>query len=185
MTTTQRLLLVDDEPAVLGALQRALRQRYGERLQVQTEVDAGAALQRARVQDFELVISDLRMPLMDGVSFLLAFAAIRPHSVRLMLTGSADFETAQRAINDAGVFRYLCKPWRDDELATHVDAALAHAEAMRAQRADAQSWRHKVLSPQDLERRRLEALEPGITEVEWGPNGEVLMPSLTPVRGAD
>ena len=79
------------------------------------------------------------------------------------------------------MFRYLCKPWRDEDLAAHVDAALALAEVSRQQREAAQAWQdhREVPSSQELERRRLEALEPGLTHVEWGPNGEVLMPSVT------
>ena len=88
--TSPRVLIVDDEAAVLAALQRSLRQRYGRRLLVETELDAGAALERASAQDFDVVISDLRMPAMDGVAFLSALGAIRPQSVRMMLTGSAD-----------------------------------------------------------------------------------------------
>jgi response regulator RpfG family c-di-GMP phosphodiesterase len=151
---------------------------------VETQVDAGMALKRVGVEDFEVVISDLRMPAMDGVSFLRGVAQVRPHSVRMMLTGSADFETSQRAINEAGVFRYLCKPWRDDELATHIDSALAHSAALREQSAHARAWQDQLrtLTPQEVERRRLEEMEPGITRVEWGPNGEVLMPPLTPNR---
>lgn len=177
----QRLLIVDDEASVLAALKRALRHRYGQALAVEVQVDAAAALEVLRVRDFELVISDLRMPAMDGLTFLGHAARLRPHMVRIVLTGTADFATAQQVINDAGVFRYLCKPWRDEDLAAHVDAALALAEVYRQQREAAQAWQdhREVPSSQELERRRLEALEPGLTHVEWGPNGEVLMPSVT------
>jgi len=166
-----RILIVDDEPRVLSALQRALRQRFGDRLQIETNTDALAALGRAREQFFEIVVSDLRMPEMDGISFLTLIAAVQPSSVRVMLTGSSDFETAQRAINDAGIFRYLCKPWSDVELASHIEAALLQSQLAARQREEA-----AASDPQALERRRLEALEPGITHVEWGPHGEVLMP---------
>lgn len=179
--TTAHMLIVDDELSVLTALQRSLRLRYGRRLAVETQLDAGHALKRVEVQDFDVVISDLRMPAMDGLTFLSGVARLRPHSVRMVLTGSADFETAQRAINDTGVFRYLCKPWDDEEMTTHIDAALAHARLLREQRSHAQAWQDQVnaISPQELERRRLEEMEPGITQVEWGAHGEVLMPPLT------
>jgi DNA-binding NtrC family response regulator len=177
----QRLLIVDDEASVLAALGRALRRRYGRSLAVEAHIDAAAALDALRVRDFDLVISDLRMPAMDGLKFLGLAARLRPHMVRMVLTGTADFATAQQAINGAGVFRYLCKPWSDEDLALHVDAALALAGSSRQQREAAQAWHdhREVPSSQELERRRLEALEPGLTHVEWGPNGEVLMPSAT------
>lgn len=177
----QRLLIVDDEASVLAALKRALRHRYGQALAVEAQVDATAALEVLRVRDFDLVISDLRMPAMDGLTFLGHAARLRPHMVRMVLTGTADFATAQQAINNTGVFRYLCKPWRDEDLAAHVDAALALAGSSRQQREAAQAWHDHRESPssEELERRRLEVLEPGLTHVEWGPNGEVLMPSVT------
>jgi len=99
--TGPRILIVDDEAAVLAALQRALRQRYGRRLLVETELDASAALERAKEQDFDVVISDQCMPAMDGVRFLSAIAAIRPHSVRMMLTGWRRTTPASRASSGA------------------------------------------------------------------------------------
>lgn len=162
----QRLLIVDDEPAVLAALKRALRLRFAHRLDVQTEVDAMLALDHLRRGDYDVIVSDLRMPAIDGLSFLCLAAALQPQGVRLILTGSADFETAQRAINESGVFRYLTKPWDDAVLAAHVEAALVQAAALRAQ---------DTSTPQQRERRRLEAQEPGITRVDWGPDGEVLL----------
>jgi YesN/AraC family two-component response regulator len=181
MSSPQRLLIVDDEASVLAALKRAVRHRFGQALIVETQVDASAALEILRVREFELVISDLRMPAMDGLTFLRHAAELRPHMVRMVLTGTADFATAQQAINDAGVFRYLCKPWQDEDLASYVDAARLFALNSRHQRNAAQAWQdhREAPSSQELERRRLEALEPGLTHVEWGPNGEVLMPSVT------
>ena len=126
-----RLLIVDDEALVLSALRRALRQRWGDALAVVTETDPVQALERARHETFDVVISDLRMPEVDGVAFLSLMSAVQPDSVRIMLTGSAEFESAQRAIQDAGVFRYLTKPWDETELIAHVSAALAQAEARR------------------------------------------------------
>ncbi|MDO9286972.1 MAG: response regulator [Aquabacterium sp.] len=172
-----RVLIVDDEPAVLGALRRGLRLHFGARLQVDLQVDALQALAQARTQPYDLVISDLRMPAMDGLDFLAGFARLQPDCVRMVLTGSAGFDTAQRAINAIGVFRYLTKPWSDEALARQVQAALDQA---RHQRQVAASLQGQVGTPQERERRRLESLEPGITHVEWGPQGEVLMPGAGP-----
>jgi two-component system, probable response regulator PhcQ len=160
------ILIVDDEPAVLAALRRALRLRFGARLVVQTEADALLALDHLRRQHFDVIVSDLRMPVMDGLSFLCLAAGLQPHSVRMVLTGSADFDTAQRAINESGVFRYLTKPWDDTLLAAHIEAALVQAAAARAL---------DTRTPQERELQRLETLEPGITRVDWGPGGEVLL----------
>jgi DNA-binding NtrC family response regulator len=166
-----RLLIIDDEPAVLSALRRALRHTFGERLQVSTEPDAHAALARLRDEPYDIVMSDLRMPALDGLTLLTLAMALQPQCVRLLLTGSADFATAQRAINEAGLFRYLTKPWTNHELSSHLEAAMAQAALAGRERA--------AVTPEEAERRRLEALEPGLTQVEWGPAGEVLMPPLS------
>lgn len=165
-----RLLIVDDEPSVLAALRRALRHRFGTALSIDTCDDPLAALALAKAQPYDIVLSDLRMPDIDGLSFLSLVSALAPDSVRMVLTGSADFETAQRAINETGVFRYLTKPWTEAELHGHLAAAIACAEARRAAAPP--------LDPEEAERLRLEQMEPGITAVEWGPAGEVLMPPL-------
>jgi YesN/AraC family two-component response regulator len=163
-----RLLIVDDEPAVLSALRRAMRRHFGAALEVETCSDPTLALAKLRDSRFDIVMSDLSMPGIDGLAFLNLASAIAPQAVRIVLTGSADFAAAQRAINEAGVFRFLTKPWSDAELRSHLLAAIERVPG-GAPTAD----------PQDVERRRLEALEPGITAVEWGPDGEVLMPPTT------
>jgi two-component system probable response regulator PhcQ len=128
------VLIVDDEASVLAALQRALRKRLGAEVDLVAHTDAMLALEAARQRDFDVVISDLRMPEIDGVGFLSLIGAVLPDSVRMILTGSADFQTAQSAIQDAGVFRYLTKPWDDNEVAVHVRAALAQAQVNRMPR---------------------------------------------------
>ena len=125
-----RLLIVDDEAPVLSALRRALHQRFGPRLEIVTEQDPTAALARLHAERFDVVISDLRMPAIDGLTLLTLGSALQPHGVGMLLTASGDFDTARRAINEAGLFRYLNKPWHDDELAAHVEAALAEAQRL-------------------------------------------------------
>ena len=128
----RRVLVVDDEPHVLSALRRSLRQHFGDTLELETFDDPLAALARSRECEYDVIISDLRMPETDGITFLTLMAAVQPRSVRMMLTGSADFESAQRAVNDAQVFRYLCKPWSERELVAHVQAAFLQAELRAA-----------------------------------------------------
>ncbi|HSV69374.1 MAG TPA: response regulator [Methylibium sp.] len=176
----QKMLLLDDEPHVLAALRRVLRLHLGAALRVESTTDAQLALRRAKDTAFDVVMSDFRMPEMSGIEFLTQVRALQPHGVRMMLSASSDFDTVMRAVNDAGVFRYLSKPWAEDELVSQVTQALALAEQSRTDRelADAMRVQRGDLGAADAERRRLEALEPGITHVEWGPNGEVLMPSM-------
>jgi two-component system probable response regulator PhcQ len=171
------VLIVDDEPHVAAALQRTLRRHFGKRLQVRACTDPLAAVAHAADTPYDLVIADLRMPAMDGLTMLLRLAALQPLAVRMILSASADFQTAQRAVNQAGIFRYLSKPWDDDELVGHIEAALGHAQTLQRQHIAVRAWEKQRVQPsaQELERERLESMEPGITRVNWGPNGEVLM----------
>jgi DNA-binding NtrC family response regulator len=100
-------LLVDDDVEVIDALQRQLRTRFD----VTTTCDAKEAI-RLMVSDgpFAVVVSDLRMPGMDGISLLYLIRQIAPHTVRVMLTGNADMEAAILAVNQGNIFRFLTKP---------------------------------------------------------------------------
>lgn len=175
-----RLLLVDDETNVARALQRVMRRRLPIDVKVEAFDDPRLALKRAQEVSFAAVVSDFRMPQMDGITFLRQLRDIQPYAVRLILSASTETETIMSAINDIEVFRYLTKPWHEDELVEHIQLALDRHEAERQERqlADETRVRQGALSPQAAELRRLEALEPGITKVDWGPNGEVLMPEL-------
>jgi len=113
-------LLVDDEPALLDGLRRQLRERYA----VTTAVGGSAALDALRsTGDFAVVISDMRMPEMDGATLLSLVRQEAPDAVRMLLTGQADVESAAAAINDGQIFRFLTKPCAPDTL----QAALADA----------------------------------------------------------
>jgi two-component system, probable response regulator PhcQ len=116
-----------------------------------------------------VLISDYRMPRLDGVTLLARARELDPRAVRMMLSAAADFDTVLAAVNRAGVFRYIPKPWSEPQLLADLHAALVFDPCA-------------MPSAYELERRRLEALEPGITHVEWGPNGEVLMPGYLPTR---
>lgn len=175
-----RLLLVDDEPQIVAALARALRRSFGSRLAIESFSAGQTALDRLRERSFDVVISDLRMPGIDGLTLLAETARLQPRCVRLVLSATADFATAQQAINSFGLFRFLTKPWDTAELRAHVQAALEHAEAQRLAHERALAWAAQTgaLSRQDLERERLEAMEPGLTRVEWDADGAVIMPPL-------
>jgi response regulator RpfG family c-di-GMP phosphodiesterase len=172
-----RLLLVDDDPNVVSALRRLLRSSFTQALTVECFGDPFAALERLRQVHFDVVLSDYRMPLMNGFEFLRQAREIQPHMVRMVLSASSDFKSVQQAINEVEVFRYLVKPWTEEEFIEQVGSALERAEHDRTERelADAMRVQQGELSPEELELRRLEELEPGLTVVEWGPNGEVVM----------
>jgi response regulator RpfG family c-di-GMP phosphodiesterase len=105
---------------------------------------------------------------------------VQPLCTRLILTATADFSSAQRAVNSFGIFRYLTKPWDPEALAHDVLEAIAHSRVQRRQQEQSTAWAvaQGEESPEALERLRLEALEPGITQVEWASDGSIIMPPL-------
>ena len=178
------ILLLDDEPHVLSALRRTLRTPLGDQVTMETFTHPHEALARVDEHAFDLIVTDFRMPLMDGIQFLRFARELQPHAVRMIVSASTEIRGVMAAINDVGVYRYIVKPWTSELLLEDVRAALDHARSGREERALADAMRvaNGALGPADAERRRLEELEPGLTQVDWGPNGEVLMPPLAGQR---
>src|ERR1700693_2988345 len=113
------ILCIDDEPHVLDGLARTLRSHYV----VETATEAKVALEILRTAEpFAAVMSDQRMPQMTGVQLLAHARAVAPASVRVLLTGQADVESAIAAVNDGNVFRFLTKPCATDVLLKALDA---------------------------------------------------------------
>ncbi len=116
-----RILLVDDEPNVLKALLRIFRQ---ENYVLVTASSGEEALALIRREPFQLMISDYMMPGMTGAELLKQARAIRPESIRIMLTGHADTGAVMGAINEGAVYKFILKPWSDDDLRITVALAL-------------------------------------------------------------
>jgi adenylate cyclase len=107
------VLLVDDEPSILSALRRSLR---ATRYDVLTADSGAAALDMLASTEVDLIISDMRMPYMNGAEFLARAQALYPDTMRVLLTGYSEVDSVVRAINEGGVYRYLNKPWDDQDL---------------------------------------------------------------------
>jgi len=127
----KKILLVDDEQLVLDGLKRQLRKKYD----VYT-ADSGENGLKLIMTDgpFAAVVSDMRMPVMDGVNFLTQVRRIAPQSVRVMLTGYADQQTAIGAINRGAIFRFLTKPCSHEDLTNALDAALDQYRLITAEK---------------------------------------------------
>ena len=117
------------------------------------------------------------MPGLNGVQFLKAVRQIQPDAARLILSGYADLNGLIGAINEAGISRFISKPWNDYELISALGQTLALRElTLENQRlADQARLAAGVITAEEIERKRLEAEEPGITQVNWGPDGSVLL----------
>lgn len=118
---TFTLLCVDDEPNILSSLRRLFRP-CGYRVLVAESGAQGLDILRSEAVD--LVISDMRMPHMDGAQFLAAVRAEWPDVMRFLLTGYADMASAIEAINQGQIYRYMNKPWVDDDLLISVRQGL-------------------------------------------------------------
>jgi len=178
-----RILIVDDEESILKSLKRLLRLApcvYGNKtfsLEVATFNSPISALEAARKDDFDLFISDYRMPVMDGIEFLKAAKEIQPDAARLILSGYADLNALVRAVNEVGIERFVGKPWNDYDLMSAIGQALAHRNLLLENRELANLIRLEMgdTTPEALEMQRLERMEPGITDVNWGPDGSVVL----------
>lgn len=122
------ILLVDDEPAILSSLRRLLR---ATKYKVLTAEGGEAALEILASNAVDLIISDMRMPYMNGAEFLSRARALYPDSMRILLTGYSEIDSAVRAINEGGVYRYLTKPWDDNDLLLTVNQAIEQQNLRR------------------------------------------------------
>ncbi len=118
---SEKVLCVDDEPNVLQGYQRQLRRQF----HIATACGGSEGLEAiASGGPYAVVVSDMRMPGMDGVQFLSAVRRRSPDSVRMMLTGCADQETAIDAVNEGNIFRFLTKPCPPETLAKALAAGI-------------------------------------------------------------
>ncbi len=115
------VLCVDDEPNILSALRRLFR---GAGFQVRTAVGGAAGLALLETETVDLVISDMRMPEMDGAEFLQQVRQRWPDTVRLLLTGYSEVTSIIGAINRGEIYRYISKPWDDNDIILIVKQAL-------------------------------------------------------------
>lgn len=107
------VLVVDDEPNIVSALRRLLR---ANGYRVQTAPGGHEALALLEQAPVDLIISDMRMPEMNGAEFLRRSRTLVPEAVRILLTGYADIGSTIAAVNDGEIFRYISKPWNDESL---------------------------------------------------------------------
>lgn len=127
----EKILLVDDEPNVLDGYRRTL----GREFNLEMAVGAQAALAQVTEDGpYAVVVSDMRMPGIDGVQLLSRIKTVSPDTIRVMLTGHADMETAVNAINEGSIFRFLNKPASKELMAKTLTAALVQYRLVTAEK---------------------------------------------------
>lgn len=112
--TRTTVMIVDDEDIIVGAIQSFLE--FETDYEVMPFTSPEAAITALEVRPVHMIVADFMMPEMDGVTFLTRARDMRPEATRVLLTGYADKRNAIRAINEAGLYHYLEKPWDNDAL---------------------------------------------------------------------
>lgn len=128
---SDRVLFVDDDPHLLAACERNFRRRF----QLETAEGGEPALARLATHGpYAVVISDMQMPRMDGVQFLSTVKDRAPDTVRIMLTGNANLETAIKVVNEGNIFRFLTKPCPHEVLGKALEDGLAQYRLVIAEK---------------------------------------------------
>jgi two-component system NtrC family sensor kinase len=135
------VLCVDDETAILHSLRRIFLDEPWETFFARSGEEG---LRLVSSHDVDLVLADFRMPGMDGVEFLKRVRAVRPDCLRIVLSGYADINLVITALNDGQIYKFLAKPWNDDELRHHVRKLLDHQRLNRENRRLTAELHHRV-----------------------------------------
>lgn len=147
-----RVLFVDDERNLLKTLERQLLKEPYEKTFV---LNAEEGLKRLSDAAYSVIVSDMRMPGMNGVSFLIAAKKIAPDVRRIILTGYVDINSAMDAINKANVHSYLVKPWDEEQLKETIREELANYRAEKSSQKD----RQRLLEQAETSRQQLTHLQ--------------------------
>ena len=166
------ILIVDDEEMILKSVCRALR---NENYRILTAINGKKGLEVLKDYDVHLVISDQRMPGMNGIDFLKQIKKDYPQILTIMLTGNAEIEIAMNAINEAGVYKFILKPWNDDNLKVTIRRALETLELIW----ERDSLLEKVKT-RDAILQSLEKQYPGISKVERNESGYIILDPDSP-----
>lgn len=170
-----RIMIVDDEPNILSSLTRVLKKV--DDWEIETYESVVEAIKRAQTTTFELVISDYRMPEMDGVDFLNEIRKFQPEAMRIILSGFTELQALLGAINEAEIFRYICKPWDDHDLIATITHALSHREVLVENRrlADQVRQQQEELHNRKTALEELAEKHPALVEVEWAEDGSIIV----------
>jgi two-component system, probable response regulator PhcQ len=164
---SHKILFVDDDPFITEAFKRTLRKEPYEVLSANSADKALDVLSRVPV---DIVISDEMMPGMRGTDFLAIVFREYPDTVRIILTGHANLDTAVRAINDGHIYRFLTKPCNEFELIVTLRQAIQHHELAAESRRLLKAFRK-----QNVVIRELEKDYPGILDVKTDSTGAIII----------
>lgn len=161
------VLIVDDEINIISSISRLF---IDDNYRILGARSGEEGLVTLKKHDVDLVISDQRMPGMSGLKFIKKVSIGYPDILTIMLTAFADIDIAIKAINEAGVYKFILKPWNDYELRLTVNRALE----LRRLITERNSLLHKIKKQESI-LRALERSYPGITAVERDESGYVVV----------
>jgi DNA-binding NtrC family response regulator len=164
----RRVLIVDDEGFVRSALRRALRR---EPYEIEEADEPRSALEILKAKPFDLILADHLMPGMTGLELLKIARDRWPDTVRIILTGHADMQTAIDAINQGEIYRFLTKPWDDVELKVTLFNAFAKLDLERENRRLMTMVRSQAAVIERIERDH-----PGLARIVRDENGAIVLP---------
>jgi DNA-binding NtrC family response regulator len=127
----EKVLFVDDDQNILASHQRMFRKQFALHTAMGGEEGLGSI---AAHGPFAVIVSDMQMPIMNGVKFLTKARKLAPDSVRMILTGYADMQTAIEAVNEGHIFRFLTKPCHPEALAKALTAGIAQYRLLTAEK---------------------------------------------------
>jgi DNA-binding NtrC family response regulator len=166
----RRILVLDDEPAVVNALRRTLRSAFPkDAVVIETFDEPEAAVLRAGEQEFDVVISDFRMPGLNGADVLQLVKGLQPDAIRIVVSATTEFVDIMAAVNRAEIFRYMTKPWDQEDLVATVREAFGRRDSLVQARLE----QSPGLTQGQRDLQQLEQEEPGITRVNWDENGNI------------
>jgi len=160
------ILVVDDEELFLEYIKNMFS---GESYKVITASSGEQGLEILKKQHVSMVISEYRIPLMSGLEFLEKVRIIYPDILTVMVTDQADINLAIRAINEAGVYKFLLKPWDDINFKNTIKRTLESLQVIKERDVLIRKVKTHEATLKDLEKRY-----PGITKVEKDEDGYIL-----------
>ncbi len=175
------ILVLDDQPQIINAIRRLVERIPPDWLDGRCRVHGfdNPVTALASLQDvaYDVIISDLRMPDIDGLEFLRRTLQLQPSAARMVMSGYGDLPAVIAAINEIRACRFVAKPWNDDDLQRTLAAALHDGALQRENQrlADDVRVQRGEISAQDAVLRQLEAECPGITQVEWDETGAIVL----------
>jgi two-component system probable response regulator PhcQ len=175
--TSSRILIVDDEENILNSLKRLFRK---EPYEILTAINGEEGLKILDDHQVDLIISDLKMPEMSGIEFLKKAKQKNPVPLRIMLTGHADLKSIIEAIDQGEIYRFLLKPWDDEELKMTIKQALDYYYLSKENRILVKTVKKQSQILQELERAH-----PGISKVEKDEDGSIILGGEEPTKTID